>query len=249
MQNDLFDLDELQVYLGYDYKINDYITIHQPTVGAIAEFGEREYYSMITTLTSTPSDMMSELDSIGINFMEVDDFDLFMMLSSGLTVDKTNILFGDLDFTKFKPYLNENTNEKILYNLDNDAIIDRLAYLKIANYLRVVHGLKANRDKAANETTRKIMIQLDKNKKAKAKKDGYHSQLKQLISAMMRYPGFKYKKNELIECGIYEFMDTVKGAQIYVSSTALLQGSYSGMIDTSKIKSKNFNWLRDPNDD
>jgi hypothetical protein len=43
-------------------------------------------------------------------------------------------------------------------------------------------------------------------------------------------------------------MDTVMGAQIYVSSTALLQGSYSGMIDTSKINKKEFNWMRNLED-
>ena len=40
-------------------------------------------------------------------------------------------------------------------------------------------------------------------------------------------------------------MDEVQGAQIYTSSIALLQGSYSGMVDTSKIDKKQFNWMRD----
>ena len=61
---------------------------------------------------------------------------------------------------------------------------------------------------------------------------------------MMRYPGFKYKKNELKECGLYEFMDTVHGAQIYVSTTSLLANMYSGFVDTSKINKKEFNWMR-----
>ena len=65
---------------------------------------------------------------------------------------------------------------------------------------------------------------------------------------MMRYPGFKYKKNELKECGLYEFMDAVQGAQIYVSATSLLSGMYSGMIDTSKINKKEFNWMRSANE-
>ena len=66
---------------------------------------------------------------------------------------------------------------------------------------------------------------------------------------MMRYPGFKYKKDELKQCGYYEFMDTVMGSQIYVSSTALLKGAYSGMIDTSKINKKEFNWMRSQGDE
>ena len=65
---------------------------------------------------------------------------------------------------------------------------------------------------------------------------------------MMRYPGFKYKSNELKECSIYEFLDTVQGSQIYTQSTALLQGMYSGMIDTSKINKKEFDWMRGINE-
>ena len=65
---------------------------------------------------------------------------------------------------------------------------------------------------------------------------------------MMRYPGFKYKSKELKECSIYEFMDTVQGSQIYIQSNALLQGMYSGMIDTSKINKKEFDWMRGINE-
>lgn len=245
---DVMYIDELQVYLGRPYRVNDYITIKQPTVGQIASYGEKEYYSMVTTLVATPSDMMSELDDMGVNFMEIKDFDLFMMMCRSFPKEKTSILFGDLDFTELDLYMDQITGEPVLANIEKNIKIDRLAYLKICKYLRLIHNLEENRDKAANETTRKIMIKLDRDKKRRSKKNEYQSQLKILISAMMRYPGFKYKKTELEECGIYEFMDTVRGAQIYVSSTALLQGSYSGFVDTSKISKEKFNWLRSSDD-
>ena len=44
-------------------------------------------------------------------------------------------------------------------------------------------------------------------------------------------------------------MDAVQGAQIYVSTTSLLSGMYSGMVDTSKINKKEFNWMRSLDDD
>ncbi len=36
------DFDELQLFFGYDYIVNQYIKIKQPTVREIVEFGERE---------------------------------------------------------------------------------------------------------------------------------------------------------------------------------------------------------------
>lgn len=54
-------LDDLQLYFGNDYKINEKITIKQPTIGDIVDFGEEKYFSMAQTLTSIPSDMKSVL--------------------------------------------------------------------------------------------------------------------------------------------------------------------------------------------
>ena len=241
---DILELDELQLYFGEDYVVNSKIVIHQPTIGEIVEYGEKEYYSMIHTLTCIPSDMKSQLWDLGIDYMEIEDFDLFMLLTRGLKYKDTQILFGDLDFSRFEIMINKQNNKQVLYDASTDTLIDELAYMKIVNYLRNLHGIKPKIEHATTKTVKKILIQLDRERIAKAKNQPYKSQLKELISAMMRYPGFKYKKNELKECGLYEFMDTVQGAQIYVSSTALLQGSYSGMIDTSKIDKKNFNWLR-----
>ena len=144
--------------------------------------------------------------------------------------------------------MNNETDEMVLYDRDNDIIIDRLIYMKIVEYIRKMHGIKPKIEKAANETTRKILIQLDRDKIKKSKEEPYKSQLLGLISGMMRYPGFKYKNNELKECGLYEFMDSVQGAQIYVSTTSLLSGIYSGMVDTKSINKKEFNWLRSPDE-
>jgi hypothetical protein len=44
--------------------------------------------------------------------------------------------------------------------------------------------------------------------------------------------------------GLNEFFDDVNRLQILVNTDALLHGAYSGMMDTSKIKKSEFNWLR-----
>ena len=246
--SDLLEIDELQMYFGEPFHINDKITVYVPTIGDIVTFGEQKYYSMIHTLTCIPSDMKSQLFDMGIDYEKISDFELFMMLSRGLTPESTRLVLGDIDLSNFGLYTNAENGEMVLYDRDRDIIIDRLIYMKIVEYLRKVHNIKPKIEKAANKTTKKILIQLDRDRILKSQKEAYKSQLKPLISAMMRYPGFKYKSSELKQCGLSEFMDTVIGAQIYISSTALLQGSYSGMIDTSKIKKKEFNWMRSSDD-
>jgi len=246
--SNLLDIDELQMYFGEPFHVNDKITIYIPTIGDIVEFGERNYYSMIHTLTCIPSDMKSQLFDLGIDYETFGDFDLFVMLTRNLTPDTTRLVLGDLDLSKFQMYTNSENNEMVLFDPDTNTMIDKLIYMKMVEYIRKVHNITPKIEKAANKTTKRILIQLDRERIQKSQKEPYKSQLKSLISAMMRYPGFKYKTYELKQCGLYEFMDTVQGSQIYISSTSLLQGSYSGMIDTSKINKKEFNWMRSPDE-
>lgn len=244
----LLDIDELQMYFGCPFHINDKIIIYTPTIGDIIEFGERKYYGMIHTLTCIPSDMKSQLFDMNIDYEEISDFELFILLTRGLTPDSTRLVLGDLNLSEFIVCTNNQNGELVLYNEEKDITIDKLIYMKMVEYLRKVHNIKPKVEKAKTKTVKKILIKMDRDRISKAQKEPYRSNLKYLISAMMRYPGFKYKSTELKECGLCEFMDAVQGAQIYISTTALLQGRYSGMIDTSKINSKEFNWMRSLND-
>lgn len=241
------DIDELKIYFaGYPYQVNDGITMISPTVGDIIDFGETEYFSAVHYLTCIPSDMISTLWDMGIDWEELEDFDLFIMLSRALHKDDLKLIFTDLDLAKMEIQVNPENGEMFLRNERTNQTIDRLAYNKIAHYLRTIHGIEPKIKKAKNKTTKRLLIETDRQDKQRATKDAekHKSQLIPLISAMMRFPGFKYKTNELKECTLYEFMDTVKGASIYISSTSLLQGSYSGFCDTSKIKKENFDWMR-----
>lgn len=243
---DILDFDELQMYFGEDYVVNDYITIHTPTVGEIIKLGERKYYSVVSTITAIPSDMKSILFDMHIDYEKISDFQLFYLITRNIHPEDTELLFGNLDLSKMNLYFDDITQQAKMVNPNSGEIIDELAYFKIVGYLRKLHGFSPKIEHAANKTTKDILIRLDRQRHEKNKNKKYQSQLKPLVSSMMRYPGFKYKSSELRECSIYEFMDTVRGAQIYVASTALLKGAYSGMIDTSKINKKDFDWMRSP---
>ena len=242
-------MDELKIYFkGYEYEVNDGIKMISPTMGDIIEFGEAEYFSAVHYLTCIPSDMISMLWDMGIDWEQLDDFELFIMLTRNLTKEDLKLVFTDLSLKDMEIKINEENGEVILKNDETGQVIDRLAYMKIVKYLRKIHGITPKPKKAANKDTKMVLIEVDRQDKRKAMKDAEKngSQLVPLISAMMRYPGFKYKSSELKDCTLYEFMDTVKGASIYISSTALLQGSYSGFCDTSKIDKKHFDWMRLP---
>ena len=91
--SDMFEVDQLQLYFGNDYVINDKLKIKQPTIGEIVDFGEAQYFSVVHTITAIPSDMKSQLWDIGLDWTELEDFELFIMLAPTLSIDKTKLLF------------------------------------------------------------------------------------------------------------------------------------------------------------
>lgn len=234
--------DELSLYFGEPYVVNKYITITIPTIGELVRYGERQYYSMLQTITAIPSEMKSQLWDMGLDWTQITDFQLFMMLAPTLSKEKTCILFGEFDFQSMRPYENRQNDTVVLRNPDTGAVIDELAYGKISSYLCSAHNLTKKVEKAANEFTKKFMIDEDRQRLKYQQSQEYKSFLRPLVSAVKCRMGYTldYVKN----MGLFEFMDDVSRLSIIVQSDALLQGSYSGMVDTSKIPKKNFDWTR-----
>lgn len=237
------DVDELQLYFGDDYIINDYIKITQPTIGKIVDYGEAKYFSMVYTLSAIPSDMKSQLWDMGLDWCEVEDFQLFMMLVQTLTPDRTSILFGDLDFSKLKPFRNNQNGDIVLADKETGIIIDQMIYLRIMSYLRKLHNIKPKVEKAANKTTKKILIEEDRQKLLIAKDKPFKSYLLPLISAIKVKQG--YTKDYVRNMGLYEFFDDVSRAQIIDQANHLLNGAYCGMADLKKVPKQDFNWMRE----
>ena len=237
------DVDELQLYFGDDYVINDHISIHQPTVDEIVVYGEAKYFSTVHTLCSIPSDLKSQLWDMGLDWTEVDDFELFMMLAQTLTPDRTGILFGNLDFSKLRPFRNNQNGDIVLADKETGTIVDKMIYLRIMSYLRKLHNIKPKVEKAANKITKKVLIEEDRQRILHAKDKPFKSYLLPLISAIKVKQG--YTKDYVRNMGLYEFFDDIARAQVINNADHLLSGAYSGMMDLKKVNKQEFNWMRE----
>lgn len=239
----LVEVDALALYFGDPYKVNQYITIFQPKMGQIVEYGEREYYSMVQTLTAIPSEMKANLWDMGLDWTQLTDFQLFLMLSQSLPQEKTQILLGDINLQQMKPVENLQNGEIVLRDAETGIVIDELAYKKISAYICKMHNLTKKVEKAANEFTKKFMIDEDRQKSEYHRKQPYKSFLMPLVSSLKTRQG--YTLDYVRNMGVVEFFDEINRLQIIVNTDALLGGSYSGFCDTSKIPKKNFNWMRE----
>ena len=242
-----FPVNELKLYLGDEIKIADGIIVKSPTIGQIAEYGEAEYFSMAQTLCATPSSMKVALDDMKLDWMQVTDFQLFMMLCQSLKPSQTSILLGDLDLSSLKPYSMNNSEEIVLSNEDHTTIINEVIYEILVTYLRKMHGFKKQVDKAGNDITKMMLIRIARDDAKKAADKPYKSFLRPLISSVKCRMGYTmdYVKN----MGIYELMDDLSRLGVIVNADAALAGSWSGMVDTKKIPKETFDWTRDITED
>ena len=244
--DDIINVDYLKLYFGDPYVVNQYITIYQPTIGEIIEYGEREYFSMIQNITAIPSEMKSTLWDSGLDWTQVTDFQLFMMLAQSMSQKQTKIILGDIDLQRMKIVENPQNGEPILKDPVTGAIIDEWSHKIMSAYLCKLHNLTKKVEKAGNKFTKQVLIDEDRQKKEYSAKQPYKSFLVPLVSSIKVRQA--YTKDYVRNMGLYEFFDDVNRAQIIVSTDALLSGAYSGMMDTSKIPKSQFNWMRETNE-
>lgn len=246
------EIDALKLYFGEPFVIqndihND-IIINQPTIGDIIKNGEKQIYSAVNTLIANPTMYRMQLWDLGVDWNKVSDFSLFCMLAPSINSESTKLLFGDLNFQLFQLQQTQTEDEGVsyyLFNEEQNVEIDETAYLQMASYLRAMFNTYPKVEKARGKSTKEWMIEEDRMSFEQHKNDVYKSTLLPLISTCLNHPGFKYKKNELREVGIVEFMDSVQRLQVYESSTALLKGIYSGFVDASKIDKNELNFMRE----
>lgn len=236
-------IDELQLFRGKDYAINDKISIRQPTLDEICDYGEQMYYAMVSVLTATPTDYKVWLFDMGYDWTQINDLDLFYTVTRGLDVTQTEILFGNLDLSKFEIDINSQNNEKILYDIENDITIDNVVYELMIKHIRTMHGFKKNVQKAGNDHTKKYLIEKDRRRMERQNNKAHKSILIPLISSMINCEQFKYNHTTVWDLPIYVFNDSVQRIQKLKNYTQIMQGVYAGTIDTKGIDMENINWL------
>lgn len=243
--------DELRIYRGEDFVVSNHIRIHQTTLNEICDYGETEYYTMLYQLTATPQSMKSQLWDIGIDYTKIIPYELFYTLLYKLyPQEKTSIIFGDLDFTKFQVMKRNDNGDILLFQvIDNEeVIIDEFTYNVIMDYLRKSHLIEKDEKLPANNTTKMILIEDAREELLKNRNKENHSQLKNLISSMINCEGFKYNHSQVWDMKINAFMDSVKRISKIKNADLLLQSGYSGFgINLKDVSKKQLDWLGELN--
>lgn len=235
--------DDLKLLKGSDIKISEKIMLRHPTLSEIADMGEAEYYSFVSTLCATPSDYKSILyDEFNTDYETVGEFEFFITLFRSFGDKDLSIILPGINTQNFDVAYDHETDEICLLDEKNDIVITEAVYIELVDYLRKFHGFEKHVDKAGNATTKKYLIDRAR-KELKRKKKKEASVLAPLVSSMVNCEQFKYDHYTVWDLNIYQFMDSVKRIQKIKSADKILQGIYTGNVDSKKISRETYNWI------
>ena len=224
------------------YVINDFISIVIPTVGEIID-KEDAYYNLVSVLTAMPIDLMVQLEDAGIDFMSINEYELFLLMFAGFKDQDTSLIFGDLDLSKFKIAVNEQNGNMVLRDEENDIKIDRAIHSQIAGVLRKIHHLEKNRRKPANDEAKEFMLKRARDKMKRRKNRKEDSQLEALIVAMVNTEQYKYDFEGTRELSIYQFNESARQVIKKVDYDNRMYGVYTGSINAKDLSQDDLNWL------
>lgn len=225
----------------HEWPVNEKISVTIPTVGQIVA-DEDAYYGLVSMFTASPYDMMLTLDEIGYDFRDINSYELFLMLFASIKELDTSMILGDLDLKKFILSTNNTNGQIVLRDPENDIVIDRAIYEKIAMRLRTIHGLKKNNKKVTDDATKNYLLERAR-KKRNRKSNGERSQLETLIVAMVNTEQFKYNYESVLDLTIYQFNESVHQIIKKVDYDNRIYGIYSGTISAKDMKKDELNWL------
>lgn len=240
------EINPLKLYFGDNIVISDKITIIQPVIQDFIDYGEENIYASVFAFTSNSTTLRVQLWDMGIDWNDIDDYSLFVQLIKNPLPEYSHKVFGDIDLSSFNLFgkkCEDGTIVPTLYSHKHDIEIDKSTYELMAKYIQGMFCIKPKVEFAKGKSNKLDCINEDRREMLKKKKD-HSSHLLDMISFCLNHSGFKYKKNELREVGLVEFMDSVQRLQIYESTNALWKGMSSGFVDSSKINKEELNFMR-----
>lgn len=270
----MVEFDEMKIYRGDDIKINNNIIMKIPTVNQIIDFGEHSYFNAVYTFASVGADLKWQLWDLGIDYTTIEDYDLFINIISRFVSSKKTIrqdiidnpdnydrkfseeeldemlinpmklILDDIDFADFEIYKVNDTEQKILYNKDRQITIDRLAYSRMVNVIRAIHGFTRNNQKPANERTKMDLIEDARDEAMMTQNKPEKSILKPLISTLQVYSG-QCGDDRILNMPISMFFENVKRINKIQDAKSLMQGAYSGFANLKGIEKERFDMFSD----
>ena len=214
-----------------------------PTVGEILE-DEDKYYGIVSSLTASPFQYMVQLDDMGIDYTQITDYQLFMMLFPMYAQSDLSLIFGDLDTSDFNVYINQDDDSQVIYIPSNNIVIDELVYNDLSDMMRKINLFEKVKSKPGNESARKYLLEKERKKQKRNAKKPRFPYLEKMVIALVNTSEFPYNYETCMDLSIYKFNQSLQQIQRKIAFDNTMVGVYAGTVDTSKMADKDaLSWI------
>lgn len=214
-----------------------------PTVGEILE-DEDKYYGIVSSLTASPFQYMVQLDDMGIDYTQITDYQLFMMLFPMYAQSDLSLIFGDLDTSDFNVYINQDDDSQVIYSPSNNIVIDELVYNDLSDMMRKINLFEKVKSKPGNESARKYLLEKERKKQKRNAKKPRFPYLEKMVIALVNTSEFPYNYETCMDLSIYKFNQSLQQIQRKIAFDNTMVGVYAGTVDTSKMTDKDaLSWI------
>ena len=224
------------------HKINDFITIRVPTIKDIIE-NEDDYYGNVALIVATPYDMMVQLDDMKIDFTQINEWDLFLLLFNELRTRDLSLIFDGLNLRDFVTAENKQNGNIILVNPKTGVKIDRAIHDQICRYLRKTLRLQKNDKRPANEEARKFLIERTRTKLKRRRKQLVESQIEKYIVALLNTSEVPYTYESVLGLTINQFYASLHQIVKKIKYDKLMIGCYAGTVNMKELDQNELNWI------
>lgn len=226
-----------------EYFINDSISILIPDVGSVFD-NEDLYFDVISMIIATPYEMMAQLNEVGIDFTQINDYELFCLLFKKLQEMDTSLVFGDLLLSDFYIAEKEPNHNVVLYNPKTDVVIDRVAHDQICKFLRRMLRVPRVEKRPANAEAKRYMLERAKAAlERKRRRKSYKSQLEEYIVALVNSKEFPYDYKSVRDISIYQFYSSLHQISHRIKFDNTMIGYYSGTIKFEDLSESDRSWI------
>ena len=161
-----------------------------------------------------------------------------------MTVDKTGILFGDLNFENYEIAINEQNEEVIL--TDGTSVIDRAIYQQIVDFVRFINFIDAespNDIKPGSLATKKYLIErMRKKQKFNAKKE-FQQHISNITSALVNRPNTNLTYQSAGDLHISQLYDSFYRIMKDDNAHYVRQAIYGGTISSKDVDNSMLEWF------
>lgn len=238
-------LNELSyLNFGDDFVTTNGIIVRNPLISEIKEIGEFRYLTLVNMVIMRPYDDMVNLWDSGIDYEEITDYEIFMRNTIGLPKQATEILFGDLDFSKMRIIPNPSNGNPVMS--DGKIIIDEMIYNQIVDFIRFIHFIdKESSDeiKPGNLGTKKYLIKRMRRKQEKNAKKPPVQHLSNIISSLVNDSNFPYNYSTVRDLHIGQLYNSFYRIVKHDNSNYIKQAIYGGTISSKDIDNSVLEWF------